>query len=115
MALIDARKGLAMFRKVNVPVVGIVENMSTFVCPHCGRESHIFKRGGGERTARELGTAFLGAIPLDPAIVEGGDAGVPIVVAQPEGPHADAFRAVAEAVVEQVARHAAERPKLTIA
>jgi ATP-binding protein involved in chromosome partitioning len=115
VALIDARKGLAMFRKVNVPVVGIVENMSTFVCPHCGQSSDVFKRGGGERTARELGTAFLGAIPLDPAIVEGGDAGVPIVVAQPVGPHADAFRAVAEAVVEEVARHAAERPKLTIA
>jgi ATP-binding protein involved in chromosome partitioning len=115
VALIDARKGLAMFRKVNVPVVGIVENMSTFVCPHCGQSSDVFKRGGGERTARELGTAFLGAIPLDPAIVEGGDSGVPIVVAQPVGAHADAFRAVAEAVVEEVARHAAERPKLTIA
>jgi ATP-binding protein involved in chromosome partitioning len=115
VALIDARKGLAMFRKVNVPVVGIVENMSTFVCPHCGQSSDVFKRGGGERTARELGTAFLGAIPLDPAIVEGGDSGVPIVVAQPVGSHADAFRAVAEAVVEEVARHAAERPKLTIA
>ncbi len=86
VALIDARKGLAMFRKVNVPVVGIVENMSTFVCPHCGHDSDIFKKGGGERTAKELGTAFLGRIPLDPAIVEGGDAGVPIVVAQNDGP-----------------------------
>ena len=105
VALIDARKGLAMFRKVNVPVVGIVENMSTFVCPHCGHPSDIFKRGGGERTAKELGTAFLGRIPLDPAIVEGGDAGVPIVVGQPDGAHAKAFRAVAEAVVAAADRH----------
>ena len=114
VALADARKGLAMFRKVNVAVVGIVENMSTFICPHCGHASDVFKRGGGERTAAELDTAFLGRIPLDPAIVEGGDAGVPIVVAQLEGPHADAFRAVAEAVVAEVARHGAQRPRLTI-
>jgi ATP-binding protein involved in chromosome partitioning len=112
VALIDARKGLAMFRKVNVAVAGIVENMSGFVCPHCGAETDVFKRGGGERTADLLGTAFLGRVPLDPAIVEGGDAGVPIVVAQPEGPHAEAFRRVAEAVAAEVA--AAERPKLTI-
>lgn len=114
VALIDARKGLAMFRKVNVPVVGIVENMSSFVCPHCGQVTDIFKRGGGERTAELLGTAFLGAIPLDPKIVLGGDSGVPIVVAEPQGPHADAFRHVAEAVVEEVARQSAAKPKLSI-
>jgi ATP-binding protein involved in chromosome partitioning len=112
VALIDARKGLAMFRKVNVPVAGIVENMSGFVCPHCGERTHVFKQGGGERTAELVGSPFLGAIPLDPAIVEGGDAGEPIVVSQPEGPHADAFRRVAEAVVEEVARR--QPPKLTI-
>ena len=99
VALIDARKGLAMFRKLNVPVLGVVENMSTFVCPACGHETAIFKHGGGERTAAELGTEFLGRIPLDAAIAEGGDAGVPIVVAQPEGAHAVAFRRIAEAVV----------------
>ena len=99
VALIDARKGLAMFRKLNVPVLGVVENMSTFVCPACGHETAIFKHGGGERTAAELGTEFLGRIPLDAAIAEGGDAGVPIVVAQPEGAHAAAFRRIAEAVV----------------
>jgi ATP-binding protein involved in chromosome partitioning len=114
VALIDARKGLAMFKKVNVPVIGIVENMSSFVCPHCGEVTDIFKKGGGERTARLLGTTFLGAIPLDPKIVLGGDSGVPIVVAEPQGPHADAFRHVAEAVVEEVSRHGAERPKLSI-
>jgi ATP-binding protein involved in chromosome partitioning len=105
VALIDARKGLAMFRKLNVPVLGIVENMATFVCPHCGETTDVFKRGGGERTAAELDTDFLGRIPLDAAIVEGGDAGVPIVVGQPDGPHAQAFRAVAEAVVAAADRH----------
>ena len=104
VALIDARKGLAMFRKLNVPVLGVVENMSSFVCPHCGEETAIFKHGGGERAAAELETDFLGRIPLDAAIMEGGDAGVPIVVAQPEGPHAAAFRAVAEAVVTAAER-----------
>ncbi len=114
VALIDARKGLAMFRRVNVPVIGIIENMSSFVCPHCGQETPVFKRGGGEATAKELGTPFLGRIPLDPAITEGGDAGTPIVVADPDGPHGAAFGKVAQAVVDEVARQAA-RPKLTIA
>ncbi|HVR07438.1 MAG TPA: Mrp/NBP35 family ATP-binding protein [Thermoanaerobaculia bacterium] len=114
VALIDARKGLAMFRKVNVPVIGIVENMSSFVCPHCGEVTDIFKKGGGERTAAQLGTAFLGAVPLDPKIVLGGDSGVPIVVAEPQGAHADAFRHVAEAVVEEVSRQSAAKPKLSI-
>lgn len=113
VALIDARKGLAMFAKVNVPVVGIVENMSGFVCPHCQEKTDVFKAGGGRRTAELLGCGFLGTIPLDPAIVLGGDAGKPIVVAQPDGPHAEAFGRVAEAVVAEVGRGAA--PKLTIA
>ncbi|MDX1383586.1 MAG: Mrp/NBP35 family ATP-binding protein [Thermoanaerobaculia bacterium] len=111
VALIDARKGLAMFGKVNVPVLGIIENMSGFACPHCGTVTDVFKKGGGERTARELGCAYLGGIPLDPAIAEGGDAGTPITVASPDGPHAASFRAVAEAVV---AAAAGERPRLTI-
>ncbi len=102
VALIDARKGLAMFRKVNVPVMGIVENMSGFVCPHCGESTDIFKRGGGETTAEILGCPFLGAIPLDPSIVQGGDSGEPIVVSEPSGVHADAFRSLAEAVHDEV-------------
>jgi len=112
IALIDARKGIAMFNKVNVPVLGIVENMSGFTCPHCGESTDIFKRDGGQRTADLLGCAFLGRIPLDPAIVEGGDAGAPIVTSQPEGVHAEAFGAVAQAVVDQVASQAP--PKLSI-
>lgn len=112
IALIDARKGLAMFQKVDVPVLGIIENMSGFVCPHCNETTDIFKRDGGKNTAELLGCPFLGAIPLDPAIVAGGDAGVPIVVSAPEGPHAEAFGAVAEAVMGQVV--ASAPPKLTI-
>lgn len=103
VALIDARKGLAMFRKLEAPVFGIVENMSVFVCPSCGHESHIFRSGGGERTARELDVPFLGGVPLDPAIAEGGDAGTPIVEAQPDGAHAAAFARIAAAVVESLA------------
>ncbi len=114
VALIDARKGLAMFKKVNVPVIGIIENMSSFVCPHCGETTDIFKKGGGEKTAELLETAFLGAIPLDAKIVLGGDAGVPIVVAEPDGPHAAAFRKVAEAVVAEVAHQTELKPKLSI-
>jgi ATP-binding protein involved in chromosome partitioning len=112
VALIDARKGLAMFRKVNVPVLGIVENMSGFRCPCCGEQIDVFKRGGGQRTAEVLGCEFLGAIPLDPAIVEGGDAGTPIVVTAPDGPHAKAFDHLAAAVTAQVSKP--KRPKLTI-
>jgi ATP-binding protein involved in chromosome partitioning len=114
VALIDARKGLAMFRKVNVPVLGIVENMSSFKCPHCGTVTDIFKKGGGERTAELLGTPFLGSIPLDPEIVIGGDLGVPIVVAQPSGHHAESFAAVARAVVAEAERQVSARPRMSI-
>ncbi len=114
VALIDARKGFHMFKKVNVPVVGFVENMSYFVCPHCQQTTNVFKNGGGEKAAAELGSPFLGSIPLDPAIALGGDAGEPIVVSQGEGPHVDSFRRIAEAVVAEVTRNAAARPTLSI-
>jgi ATP-binding protein involved in chromosome partitioning len=112
VALIDARKGLAMFRKVNVPVLGLIENMSGFVCPHCGERTDVFKHGGAERTAQLLGCRFLGRIPLDPAIAAGGDAGVPIVVERPESALAAAFDAIARGVVEEAA--AARRPSFSI-
>jgi ATP-binding protein involved in chromosome partitioning len=112
IALIDARKGLAMFQKVNVPVVGIIENMSTFVCPHCGGETDIFKRGGGEKIAEALGCPFLGHVSLDPEIVEGGDGGQPVVVASPQGPHAESFRRLAEAVVAEAARQRPPTPSI---
>ena len=95
LALIDARKGLKMFKNVDVPILGIVENMSTFICPHCGETSHIFGHGGAEQDARRLGVPFLGAIPLDMAIRETSDAGTPVVVAEPEGPHARHYRDIA--------------------
>ncbi len=95
LALIDARKGLKMFKNVDVPIFGIVENMSTFVCPHCGESSHIFGHGGAEDDARRLGVPFLGAIPLNMQIREMSDAGTPVVYADPEGPHSQAFRNIA--------------------
>ena len=96
VALIDARKGMAMFRKVNVPVLGLVENMSYFECPNCQERSHVFKHGGARNAALELGVPFLGEVALDPAIVLGGDSGVPIVEAEQEGPHAVTFAEIAQ-------------------
>jgi ATP-binding protein involved in chromosome partitioning len=110
LALIDARKGLAMFRKTEVPVLGIVENMSTFVCPNCGHESHIFGHGGARQTAAELGTDFLGEIPLVPSIRETSDSGTPIVAKAPNSPEARAFVAVAAKVAEKLAGASAARP-----
>jgi ATP-binding protein involved in chromosome partitioning len=98
IALIDARKGIAMFEKTKVPVLGIVENMSTFVCPNCGHESHIFGHGGARAEAKKLGVPFLGEIPLVPAIRETSDAGRPIVATQPNSAEAQAFIQVAKAV-----------------
>ena len=102
VALIDARKGLAMFRKVNVPVLGIVENMSYFVCRHCGEREEIFGHGGGQKTAGMLGVPFLGEVPIDPKVVVGGDTGEPIVASDPDAPASLAFRELARQVVEQV-------------
>ena len=102
VALIDARKGLAMFRKVNVPLLGIVENMSYFICNHCGAREEIFGHGGGKRTAEMLGVPFLGEVPIDPRVVVGGDSGQPIVVSQPESVAAVAFKEIARQIVQQV-------------
>jgi ATP-binding protein involved in chromosome partitioning len=98
IALIDARKSLAMFRKLSVPVLGIVENMAHYQCPQCGHREHIFGNGGGERTAAELGVPFLGGIPLDPAVVLGGDAGTPVLLDRPDSAPAEAFRRIAEQI-----------------
>jgi ATP-binding protein involved in chromosome partitioning len=102
VALIDARKGLAMFRKVNVPVLGIVENMSYFICRHCGEREEIFGHGGGKRTAEMLGVPFLGEVPIDPKVVVGGDSGEPIVSLDPSSPAAQAFVELARQIVEQI-------------
>lgn len=103
IALVDARKGIAMFRKVEVPVLGLVENMSHFICPHCGESSEIFGAGGVARTAGELGIEQLGAIPLDPMIRETSDAGAPIVASKPDSPQAQAFLDLAARVDALVA------------
>jgi len=95
LALIDARKGLNMFRRVNVPVLGLVENMSTFICPHCGERSDIFGHGGAKAEAARLGVPFLGEVPLTLAIRETSDAGRPVVATDPSSPAAKAFREVA--------------------
>jgi ATP-binding protein involved in chromosome partitioning len=108
LALIDARKGIAMFQKTQVPILGVVENMSVFVCPDCGHAHHIFGHGGARGTAAKVGAPFLGEIPLVPRIRETSDAGTPVMVAVPDGPEALAFLAVAEKVA--LALKAAGRP-----
>ncbi|MEQ9573161.1 MAG: Mrp/NBP35 family ATP-binding protein, partial [Nitratireductor sp.] len=99
LALIDARKGLNMFRRVDVPVLGIVENMSYFIAPDTGKRYDIFGHGGAEAEAGRLGGPFLGAVPLEMAIRETSDAGTPVVASDPQGVHAEKYRAIAEAVL----------------
>ena len=102
LSLIDARRGLAMFRKVNVPVLGIVENMSYFQCPHCGTRSDIFGHGGARHEAERLGVPFLGEIPLHMSIRTASDAGTPVVESEPDGPHAAIYREIGAKVRDQL-------------
>jgi ATP-binding protein involved in chromosome partitioning len=102
IALIDARKGLNMFRKVDVPVLGIIENMSVFVCPNCGHESHIFSHGGAKQEAAALGLEFLGEMPLHIDIRVTSDEGRPIVMSEPEGEHARRYLDIARKVWDRV-------------
>ena len=103
IALLDARKGLNMFRRVDVPVLGIIENMSYFCCPNCGHRTDIFSHGGARKEADDLGMEFLGEIPLHLDIRETSDQGQPIVVSQPESEHAKAYRGIAKRVWEKIA------------
>lgn len=112
VALYDVRKGMAMFQKVNVPLLGLVENMSFFVCGHCGERTEIFSYGGGERAAAKVGIPFLGRIPIDPAIRDGGDTGHPIVVADPESPQAVAFRDIAKKIAETLGQSRKDGPSV---
>lgn len=115
IALIDARKGLNMFEKVNVPVLGIIENMSSFVCPKCGERTDIFGHGGARAEAEKLGCDFLGEIPLDVAIRVTSDSGQPITASEPNGPHAEAYRKIARAVLAKVEnRTSAAAPKIVM-
>jgi ATP-binding protein involved in chromosome partitioning len=102
VALLDVRKALGMFRKLNVPILGVVENMSYFIAPDTGKRYAIFGEGGGARIAQEFGVPLLGQIPLEVETRKGGDAGLPIVVSQPGSPQAAAFRHIADGVVERV-------------
>ncbi|RMD99546.1 MAG: DUF971 domain-containing protein [Deltaproteobacteria bacterium] len=104
VALQIARKGLRMFQQVNVPILGIVENMSTFVCPHCNEATPIFREGGGRKVSAELGLPLLGEIPLDPELVIGGDEGIPIVVRKPDAPAAQAYRSITGKMAAQLAK-----------
>jgi len=112
VALIDARKGLKMFQRVNVPVLGIVENMSSFVCPSCQKEHALFGTGGAERAAEELEVPVLAKIPLQPDIVPAGDAGKPTVISAPDSPAAEAFLELAGSVARKLSLLNAEAPPL---
>jgi ATP-binding protein involved in chromosome partitioning len=102
VSLADTRRAIHMYRKLNIPALGLIENMSHFVCPGCGKETDLFGRGGGERLAEELTIPFLGNIPLYEPVRRGGDEGVPIVLGHPDSPPARALRSVAERVAQQV-------------
>jgi len=102
VSLADTRRAVQMYRKLNIPAIGLIENMSYFVCPGCGRESDIFGKGGGEKMATEMSVPFLGSIPLHAPVRSGGDAGIPIVLGEPESAPALALVAAAERVAQQV-------------
>jgi len=118
IALIDARKGLKMFEKVGVPILGIVENMAIHVCSQCGHAEHIFGHGGGERMCKDFDVEFLGALPLDIAIREQTDSGKPTVVSDPDGKVAGIYREIARKVAARIARQAEDRtaifPKIVV-
>jgi ATP-binding protein involved in chromosome partitioning len=115
VALMDVQKALQMFRKLSVPIMGIVENMSAFVCPHCGEPTEIFGRGGGERFARQHDIEYFGGIPLDIKVRQGSDAGVPAVAQREPGPAAEVMRTLARTVAARMSvRAATQTPVLSI-
>ena len=114
VALADVIRAKLMFDKVNIPVLGIVENMSTFVCPHCRQETAIFDHGGAKAAAAKMGIRFLGEIPLDLAVREGGDRGLPIVAGQPDGPQAKAFLEAARQVAAAISVQNLKAPRLPV-
>ncbi len=115
VALLDVAKATQMFRRLSVPILGIVENMSAFICPHCGEATEIFGRGGGEKFARENDVEFLGGIPLDVRVRQGGDAGVPAVAQRDPGPAAEVMHRIARTVAARMSvRAAREAPILTV-
>jgi len=114
VSLADSRRALAMYKKLNIPAIGIIENMSYFVCPNCTHEADIFGHGGGERMASDLGVPFLGRVPIYQPIREGGDNGVPLLIGDAESPAARAFMAAAECAAAQVSIASYNRPTIPL-
>jgi ATP-binding protein involved in chromosome partitioning len=114
IALIDARKGIAMFEKTQVPILGLVENMSMFVCENCGHETHIFGHGGARAEAEKLKAPFLGEIPLVPRIRETSDSGAPVVASHPDSAEAKAFLAIAQEVAQKIAAPSRKAPRIVV-
>jgi ATP-binding protein involved in chromosome partitioning len=114
LALLDARKGISMFRKVEVPILGIVENMSYFLCPHCGGRTEIFAHGGARSEADRLGVPFLGEVPLDIAIRETSDGGKPIVVSEPDSENALIFRRMAATIATELGAEPPAAPRIVV-
>jgi ATP-binding protein involved in chromosome partitioning len=114
VSLADSRRAVAMYKKLNIPPLGIIENMSYFVCPSCRHEADIFGRGGGEKMAEELGVPFLGRVPIYQPIREGGDSGVPLMISEPDSPAARAFIAAAERTAAQVSIASYTRPTIPL-
>ncbi|MCH8955872.1 Mrp/NBP35 family ATP-binding protein [candidate division KSB1 bacterium] len=104
VAMADAKKGINMFKKVEVPILGIVENMSYFVCPHCDERTEIFDHGGGKKTSRNFKIPFLGEIPLETQVRVGGDTGKPISISDPDSPAAKAFKTLTDTIIQQVSK-----------
>jgi ATP-binding protein involved in chromosome partitioning len=114
VSLADTRRAVAMYRKLNIPAIGLIENMSYFICPGCQRESDIFGKGGGEALAAEMKVPFLGSIPLYEPVRIGSDNGVPIVVSDPDSPPARAIFAAAERVAQQISISAFQRKAIPL-
>ena len=102
VALLDSRKSVGFAAETKIPIIGIIENMSGFVCPHCGEVTDIFKSGGGEATAKEMNIQFLGRVPIEPSVVDSGDAGMPVVLKYPDSASAKAFNEIIDKVIKTV-------------
>lgn len=111
VSIIDVVKGISMFQKVEIPILGIVENMAHYTCPACGHHDEIFSRGGGRRLAKEIGVPFLGEIPIDTRIRFGGDSGMPVILASPDSTHAQNFMDIASQAALRIARRVLSQPK----
>jgi ATP-binding protein involved in chromosome partitioning len=112
VAVSDVERGIAMFNQVNTPVLGVIENMSVYICPHCGTRDELFGRGGGARLEREFGIPVLGQIPIVPEIRASGDAGTPLVIAQPDHPVSRAYGEIAAQVLDRMAAERAPAPRI---